>query len=349
MGQDSSSEKTEKATPKKLREAKKKGQVPSSKDIPSALILLVASIYFWVLGDWLLGKLTEIFILIPQLQTLSFPQALSSSLKILVQVGVMTIVLPFVGLAAIIGILGNIVQFGILFAIDPVIPRLNKVSPGEGFKRIFSAKQFVNTIFSLIKTLLIALALFIVVRRGLSELLNETSQCDLPCLFTVSTDLVSTLMMIILPLIIVLAILDYLFQKVQFEKDQRMTKEEIKREMKDMYGDPHVRGARMGLRRELSEQDIQARIKTARLVLIDIGVAIALYYEKDTTPLPVIVAIGKAAMARRMIEIAQVEDVPMISDKRLVADMLEEGKLDQYIPSSTIDRVARAMRSTNKR
>jgi type III secretion protein U len=85
------------------------------------------------------------------------------------------------------------------------------------------------------------------------------------------------------------------------------------------------------------------------LVIIDIGVAIALYYEQDVTPLPVIVAIGKEGMARKMVEIAQIENVALVSDARLVDDLLEEGKLDQYIPPSTIDRVARAMRSTNKR
>ncbi len=349
MAQDSSSDKTEEATPKKLRDARKKGQVPNSKDVPSALIMLIASIYFWVLGDWLLEKLAEIFIIIPQLQVLSFKEALSASMKIVLDVGVMTIVLPIVGLAALTGILGNIIQFGIVFSVDPVIPRMSKISPGEGFQRIFSAKQFVNTFFSLIKTLLIAIALFIVVRMGLTELLHELKQCDVLCQELVVSDLLSTLMMIILPIILTLAILDFMFQKAQFDKDQRMTKEEIKREMKDMYGDPHVKGARHGLRRELTEQDIHSRIKTARLIVVDIGVAVALYYERGTTPLPVIVAIGKAAMARKMVEIAQVENVAIVSDARLVADMLKEGKLDQYIPTITIDRVAQAMRKTNKR
>ena len=126
-----------------------------------------------------------------------------------------------------------------------------------------------------------------------------------------------------------------------------MTKEEVKREMKDMFGDPDVRGAREGIRRELNEQDIASRIKTARIVIIDIGLAIALHYEQDVTPLPLVVAIGKAAMARKMVEIAQVENVAVVSDARLAADLLEEGKIDQYIPTSTIDRVAQAMRKTS--
>ncbi|MFM2319755.1 MAG: hypothetical protein RLZZ215_2376 [Pseudomonadota bacterium] len=345
---DSSSEKTEKATPQKLRDAKKKGQVPNSKDIPSALILLSLTIYLWVMGDWILAKMAELYIISYQLPTLPFNQALSAAIKLSVEIGLFAIVLPIVGIATIMGILGNIVQFGIIFSFDPLIPRLSKVNPGEGFKRIFSMKQVVNTLLSLIKTLAIGLALYIVMHVGFFQYMNEIKQCDIPCQKEITAELLKKLMMMILPLIIVLAALDLIFQKIQFEKDQRMTKEEIKREMKDAYGDPHVRGARQGMRRELTEQDIQARIKTARLVIIDIGLAIALYYEQDVTPLPVIVAIGKAGMARKMIEIAQIENVPIISDARLVADLIEEGKIDQYIPTSTLDRVAKAMRN-NKR
>jgi type III secretion protein U len=345
---ESSSEKTEKATPQKLRDAKKKGQVPNSKDIPSALILLSLTIYLWVMGDWILAKMAELYIISYQLPTLPFNQALSAAIKLSVEIGLFAIVLPIVGIATIMGILGNIVQFGIIFSFDPLIPRLSKVNPGEGFKRIFSMKQVVNTLLSLIKTLAIGLALYIVMHVGFFQYMNEIKQCDIPCQKEITAELLKKLMMMILPLIIVLAALDLIFQKIQFEKDQRMTKEEIKREMKDAYGDPHVRGARQGMRRELTEQDIQARIKTARLVIIDIGLAIALYYEQDVTPLPVIVAIGKAGMARKMIEIAQIENVPIISDARLVADLIGEGKIDQYIPTSTLDRVAKAMRN-NKR
>ncbi|SKA75076.1 type III secretion protein U [Thiothrix eikelboomii] len=345
---ETSSEKTEKATPQKLRDAKKKGQVPNSKDIPGALILLALTIYLWVMGDWIIAKMAELYIISYQLPTLPFNQALSAAIKITLEIGLFAIVLPIIGVATIMGILGNIVQFGIIFSFDPLIPRLSKVNPGEGFKRIFSMKQVVNTLLSLLKTLAISIALYIVMHVGFFQYMNEIKQCDIPCQKEITTELLKQLMMMILPLIIVLATLDLLFQRMQFEKDQRMTKEEIKREMKDAYGDPHVRGARQGMRRELTEQDIQARIKTARLVIIDIGLAIALYYEQDVTPLPVIVAIGKAGMARKMIEIAQIENVPIISDARLVADLIEEGKIDQYIPTSTLDRVAKAMRN-NKR
>lgn len=344
---ESSSEKTEDATPKKLRESRKKGQVAQSKDFAPAFIMLFGALYFWIAGQWLFEMLIDIFITIPKLQNRPFIQAVTASMDIIISTVVGIIILPFVVLMAVTGMLSFIVQFGFIFAFDPVMPKLEKISFASGFKRIFSAKQFMTTVLSLIKTLVIAGALFVVVYWGLSELLHDIKQCDVICQVSIVKDMFITLMMIVLPLMIVMAVLDFLFQKAQFDKEQKMTKEDVKREMKDMYGDPHVRGARDGLRREISEQDVKTRIKTARLVIIDIGVAIALHYDREVTPLPLIVAIGKAGMARAMVEIAQIESVPIISDARLVADLLEEGKLDQYIPTSTIDRVAQAMRSTS--
>lgn len=348
MSQETSSEKTEEATPKKLRDAKRRGQVPRSNDIASALILLFATIYFFAMWDWLVDQVREYFLTVTELIKYDFDQALQAALELLVEKAFYTIALPFAIMVTIAGILGNVLQFGFIFAIEPVLPKLSKVSPTEGFKRIFSVKQVVQTALSLLKTIAIAIAVFAVVYIGLGELLNEIEQCDVLCTKEITEDLVQLIFMIVIPMILLIAILDFAFQRAQFLKEQKMTKDELKREMKEMFGDPHVRGARRGLRQELAEQDIQSRIKTARLLIIDIGVAVALHFEQDETPLPVIVAIGKDGMARKMVEIAQIEDVPLVSDAHLVADLVEEGKLDQYIPESTINRVAQAMRRTSK-
>lgn len=348
MAEGSSGEKTEEATPKKLRDAKKKGQVSSSKDIPPAFIMFVAAMYFWLAGGWLLEKLVELFILIPSLQVLPFEQAVGLTVDILVQLVVGAILLPFIAMVTVTALLSNILQFGVIFAFDPMMPKLSKISFTSGFKRIFSVKQLVETTFSLVKTILIALALAYVIRSGIGELLHEIKQCDVPCQVEITSDLFLTLMAMVLPLMMIMSILDLAFQKKQFAKDQKMTKEEVKREMKDMFGDPHVKGAREGIRREMNEHDVRTRLKTARLVIIDIGLAVALHYDQETTPLPVIVAVGKAGMARKMVEIAQLENVPVVTNRSLVEDLIEEGEIDQYIPASTIDRVANAMRKTDR-
>lgn len=343
-----SSEKTEDATPKKLREARKRGQVPTSKDIPSALILILATIYFWMNWDNMSASLQELFDAVADLMQVSFPQALQASLTLVMEKAVYEIALPFAGIAIAAGILGNIVQFGFIFSFDPVIPKISKINPTDGFKRIFSIKQMVQTLLSLVKTIIIAIVMFYIIYTGMKMLLNETSQCDLLCQKSIVEDLISQMFMLVIPLILVLAILDFIFQHTQFMKEQRMTKEEIKREFKEMFGDPHLMGARRGLRRELAESDVKERIKAARLVVVDIGVAIALHFVQGETPLPIITAIGKGPMARKMMEIAQIEGIPVMEDPRLADLLVEEGKIDQFIPSSSIDQVAQAMRQNPK-
>lgn len=346
MSEDSSQEKTEQPTSRKLEKARERGQVARSNDVPAALILLLTVLYFWLAWGWIVQHFKDMFTVVPRLYTMPFPQALQTGVLTILDHTLWAIAVPFAMIALVGGILGNVIQFGILFAIDPIIPNLSKISLSNGFKRIFSAKQFVTTLLALLKTVVLAAVLWVVIRIGISELLHPVSQCDVACQQAVVEYLTRLFILITIPLLLVIAVLDYLFQHQQFIKEQRMTKEELKREFKDIFGDPHVRGARNVLRREMAEQDIQKRIRTARLVIIDMGLAVALQYEQGVTQLPILVAIGKGNMARKMAEIATLENVPIVSDPALVQDIVSEGKVDQYIPEKTINKVATLLHQT---
>ena len=298
MSEDSSQEKTEEPSSRKLKKAREKGQVARSNDVPSALTMLFVILYFFAAWDWIVAKFMEMFDIIPRLYTMPFPQALEIGFKAILENALYSIAIPFAMLTVISGIIGNIIQIGFVFSFEPIIPNLSKISFSSGFKRIFSAKQFITTLIALFKTLIVGLILFFVVRIGISELFHAIKQCNVACQQEVIEHLVRQLMLFIVPIMIIMAVVDFMFQRQQFTKDQRMTKEDVKKEMKDIFGDPHVRAARQGIRRELSEQDIQKRIRTARLLILDMGIAIALQYEQGVTPLPIIVAIGKNNMSK---------------------------------------------------
>ena len=346
MSEDSSQEKTEEPSSRKLKKAHEKGQVARSNDVSAALTMLFVVLYFFAAWDWVFAKFMEMFDIIPRLYTMPFPQALDLGFKAVMENALYSIAIPFAMMTVISGILGSIIQTGFVFSFDPIIPRPSKISFTSGFKRIFSAKQFVSTLIALLKTLIVGVILLFVVRTGISELLHAIKQCNVECQKEVIEHLVRQLMLFVVPMLIIMAVMDFLFQSQQFTKDQRMTKEEVKKDMKDIFGDPHVRAARQGIRRELSEQDIQKRIRTARLLILDMGIAIALQYEQGVTPLPIIVAIGKNNMSRKMVEIATLENVPVVSDPILVDDLLSEGKIDQYIPEKTINKIANLLRQT---
>ena len=298
--------------------------------------------------DLILQNLKEFFNIISLLPAYDFKVALNSSLKAVTDKIIIDIIIPFSLVVTLAAIIGNIGQFGFLFSFESMKPNFSKINPAEGMKRIFSVKQLVETLLSLFKTIIISIIMVYVLYIGTKLLLNDVQQCNVLCQQFINEDLISKLFLYIIPAILVMAVIDFIFQRQQFNKEQRMTKDEVKREFKEMFGDPHVIGERRNMRRELAEQDVQKRIKTARLVIADIGVAIALQFEQGVTPLPLIAAIGRGPMARRMLEIAQVENVPTIQNPKLAQLLLEEGKVDQYIPSSSIDGVAQAMRQNPK-
>lgn len=347
MSQDSSGqEKSEEATPRKLRKSRERGQVARSTDIPSTVILVAAVLYLMFTWKNTSQQLAQLFSLVPQLYTMDFNKAVQIGFKSIVIDPFINIALPFSLVMLAAGIIGNVVQFGFLFAIDPIIPKPEKVNPADGFKRIFSARQLTTTLLAVLKTFVMVVILVIVLYMGLKELLHEVSQCDVICQKTLQEYLLRKLVFYIIPFLIIIAVLDYIYQRAQFLKEQKMTKEEVKRENKEMYGDPHIRGARQDMRREMAEMDIKKRISTARLLILDMGVAIALQYEQGKTPLPVIAAIGKGAMARKMVEIASVENVTMVINSTLAKELVAKGKVDQYIPDETVEAVAVAMRQT---
>lgn len=347
MSEDSSGqEKSEQATPRKLRRSRERGQVARSTDIPSTVILAAAVLYIMLTWQRTVEKFAQLFNVVPQLYTMDFHKALQIGFKSVIIDPFISIALPFSMTMVAAGIIGNIVQFGFLFAFDPIIPRPEKINPADGFKRIFSSKQLMTTLLSLIKTTIMMIILVLVLHTGLKELLHEVSQCDVMCQKALQEYLLRKLIFYILPFLIILAVLDYLYQRSQFLKEQKMTKEELKREHKDMYGDPHIRGARQDMRREMAETDIKQRISTARILILDMGLAVALHYEQGKTPLPVIAAIGKGGMARKMVEIASLENIPMASNPALAKQLSDKGKVDHYIPDDTVEAVALAMRQT---
>jgi len=346
MSGDSSQEKTESASHRKLEKARERGQVARSTDMPSTLVLVVSIFYLWFTWDWTVQQLREIMLLTPKLFVMDFHQALQAGFQTIIYEPLLTIALPLALVATLAGAAGNLIQFGFLFSFESVTPNFDKINPANGFKRIFSVKQVVTILLSLIKTLVIVGITVWIVYVGMRELLHDVNQCDVACQQYIVEYLLRQLIIFVLPILIVMAVLDYLFQRSQFMKEQKMTKEEVKREMKESFGDPHIRGERDGVRRELAAQDIQQRIRTARLLVLDMSVAIALQYEQGVTPLPVIVAIGKGVMSRKMVEIAVKENITLVTNPALAKALIEEGKVDYYIPDSTINAVAQAMRQT---
>ena len=338
------SRKTEKATPHKLRQARRKGQVARSREIVSTAMLLVAALYFWVAWDWLLELLQATVTQPATLYGLPFRDAFGREWVMLLQRAFYWILLPFAALLFAAAVIGNVLQIGVLFATEPLKPKLEKINPVRGFKRIFSTRNLLENGLAVFKVTGIGVVVYLVVAGSLRELLHEVTVCDVDCLRRVMQVLVRRLFLMVLPLLLGLMMVDYLIQKTQFLREQRMTKEELKREFKDTEGDPLIKGQRRALRRTLTEDDLRERIRGARVLVADVDQVVVLRYDPEETPLPLVVGIGRGAMARRMVEVARAEGVAVVADPALAGRLAEEGQVDQYIPDATVEGVALLLR-----
>ncbi len=334
---------TEKATPKKLRDARKKGQVAKSKEVVSAFMLLGVAIYFWLTWEAQFHYLIELFSIPQIIYTMPFDSALDKALSVMLKVAMYWVILPVVVIQMVMAVIGSIVQFGVLFSAHPIKPDINKLNPVKKAGQIFSLKTLLETILSMMKIIVIAFVLYLVIRSGLKDIIHDPTVCNVQCLKGLFQSLVEGLILYILPLLLVLATIDYLIQRQHFLKEQMMSKEELKREFKDMEGDPLIKGARRATARELSSQDISDRIKRSRILVIGSEGAVALRYDPEETPLPVILMIGRGEMTRRLVAVAREEKIPGIADDILV-DQLLKGSVDQYIPEEAIQRTAIALR-----
>ncbi|MCK5727239.1 MAG: EscU/YscU/HrcU family type III secretion system export apparatus switch protein [Thiotrichaceae bacterium] len=337
------SSKTEEPTPKKLQDARKKAQVARSEEFVPLMMIILGVFYFWYSWDWFSSTLQAYISSVGvYAYDRDFNSALDLSLSLWLDVVILKIMLPFTGLMLVAGIMGNLVQFGFLFSLDPIKPKPEKVNPIAGFKRIFSMKQVIKTLLSILKIVTMSIIVIFIVRTAISEYMHDIGQCDLNCQFAVFTYMLKKMMFILIPILILMVMMDFIFQKMQFRKDQRMSKDEIKREYKNMEGDPEIKGERKSEQRRLLEQDVKDQIRQSRVVIAGMRKTAALMYEEGMA-LPILLAIGRDRMSLQMVQIAKKEGIPVVADPALVNMLEEDGILDQYIPSSAIKRVARAM------
>ncbi|MDR3043538.1 MAG: type III secretion system export apparatus subunit SctU [Desulfovibrio sp.] len=337
------SDKTEQPTPKRLREAREKGDICKSQDVGSALTVLAVGAYLAIKGGDIFAEIMAVTELSMRQITLPFDQALPL-LATAVTRGAIGIVLPVVGLAMCVGLLANLAQTGVLFALKAAMPKLENMSPGKWFKKVFSVRNAVEMLKNCIKVTVLGWAVWKVLSdhmRGLFAIPDGGIGGLLTVLGITARDMV----LISAAVFCVIAALDYMYQRWQYNKQHMMTKDEVKREYKEMEGDPHIKGKRKQLHQEMITQNTLSNVRKAKVIVTNpTHYAVALDYEKDRTPLPVILAKGEGLLAKRMVEIAREEGIPVMQNVPLARSLFAEGTENAYIPKDLIGPVAEVLR-----
>lgn len=343
MSQSSSGEKTEQPTPKRIRDARKKGQVARSKEVAGTLGLVVLLSYIWVRSDTLLDSFTDLVLISDRAATLRFDLALAqvadATMNLLVEV-----LTPIIAIAILAAILGNIVQVGVLFAGEAVKPSLNKLNPASAIKKIVSAKNFIDFGKNIVKVMLLGLIVFLVIRSGIGDLVHAGS-CGLACSLAVFSHLLIYLLVFSMAIFIIAAGIDYALERWQWIKGLKMTKDEVKREYKEMEGNPEIKGRRKQLHRELINSDVvQSTRRASAVVTNPTHIAVALRYDRDEAPLPIVLAKGENLLARQILEVAEEYDVPVMQNIDLARALYDRAEIDQLIPADLIEPVAEVLR-----
>jgi len=338
------SEKTEKPTPKRLRDAREKGQIAKSKEVATCASIVGLFVYFWFFFEnFLLGRFKYLVGSTSPYFNAHFERALVTCLKIVFQEFAI-ISLPFVFVAMVLAVLAYLVHIGWLISFESIKPDLSKIDPMQGIKRIFSMSNLFELVKSIIKILLLGAIIYLVMKDNFANLLyiyrgNIQTAQDL------LSKILKQLTVYISALFIVVAIIDYFLQKHLHIKKLMMSKDDIKREYKDREGDPHVKGQRRQIQMEMAADDMAAKIKEATVVLTEsTRKAVVLYFEMGKTPLPVVTVKGKNNITKRIVDIAKKYDVPVIEDADLTRKLYEECEQDNYITRELIEPVAVILR-----
>ncbi|MDR0354575.1 MAG: type III secretion system export apparatus subunit SctU [Deltaproteobacteria bacterium] len=338
-----SGEKTEQPTAKKLRDARQKGQVAKSQEVPAAAVVLIMACYFLARGEAIMAVIRQTAEIVFSAAHLPFEEALPQAVSA-VGVCFLTIIAPLTVLVIVVSFLSNLAQVGVLFSAEAAIPKLENISPKKWFKKTFSK----NNIFDLLKNVVKVVVLAFVVNKVLSKHWRELyliPQTDADALSVVLGSALRDLTLYSAAAFAGLAAVDFVYQRFKFTKDNMMTKDEVKREYKEMEGDPLIKGKRKQLHQEMANQRATSSVKKAKVLVTNpTHYAVALDYEEGRTPLPIILAKGEGELAKRMIAEARREGVPILQEPGLARDLFEQGEEFSYIPKNLIAPVASVLR-----
>ncbi|MEM7174592.1 MAG: type III secretion system export apparatus subunit SctU [Chlamydiota bacterium] len=342
-------EKTEKATPKKLRDARKKGQVAKSKDFPSAftfatsfaLIVLTATFFFKNLAGFMVACFSSV----------KDGSRLSSEIPSFIRLALEVIFntsLPFMILISIIGLLVNFLVVGPLFSLQSMKPDIKRLNPITNIKGMFKIKTFVELLKSIAKIAGAVLLIYSVVYNSLAEIIATAAMPMLGAAAVFSDFLIKVAFRVGL-FFLVVAIADLVFQKKNFAKEMKMEKFEVKQEVKDTEGNPEIKGKRRQIQQEIAYQEGPKSVRRARAVVTNpIHIAVALEYRAEEQPAPKIIVMGKGIKADNMLKVALEYDIPIVRNVPLAQELYNKGQVGHYIPEETYEAIAEVLKWLNQ-
>lgn len=337
------SEKTEQPTAKKLRDTRQKGDVAYSKDFTQTILILAIFGYMLVAGGKIVDDLLEMILLPATVLQMNFADAANVVSSELLKAATW-VLLPFLLIILILGIFADAMQVGLVLAFEKLKPSAKKLNVIANLKNIFSKKNLVEFLKSAIKIGFLSALLWLLLRDAF-PIMTSIPQAGLAGMGQVIGSLIKTMLINIGLAYAVISLADFAWQRYSHRKQLMMSKDEVKREYKEMEGDPHIKHQRKQLHQQMMQEGaVNSARKATVLVTNPTHIAVALHYEEGETPLPVVLAMAEGALAERMMRAAREAGVPVMQNIPLAHSLMEQASSGQYIPSELVEPVAEVLR-----
>ncbi len=340
-------DKTEEATPKKLTDARKEGQVARSQELSTAVMLLAffvtVKIFVGFIGNRFLGGFKDIYQAIDVYTTDEFGPSMASSFVQDGLLDVMWICLPVFAVAVVVAFVVTVAQVKWKVTAKPLKPKLSKFSPAKGIKKIFSKEK----LFELVKDVVKIALIFYVAYSDLKEAADSVVvlydlSLNQAVLFV--GDFVIGLGIKLSAIYLIVGVTDYIYQKLKFKKDMKMSKQEVKDEYKQQEGDPQVKGRIKSKMREVSQRRMMQKLPEADVVITNpTHFACAIQYDKEVSEAPVLIAKGADYLAQKIKEVAKEHSIPIVENKPLARMLYYNVDLDSEIPRELYQMTAEVL------
>ena len=341
---DESDDKTEAPTPHRLEKAREEGQIPRSRELTSLLILLVGVSVIWFGGVSLARRLSGMLSagLHFDHSIINDPNLILGQIILLIREAMLAL-LPLISGVVLVAIISPVMLGGLVFSGKSLQPKFSKMSPVSGFKRIFSVNSVVELIKSLLKIGLIVYICYNYLKNKW-PLLYQLYDLDLMQAIGLIGNTVTDLGIRISLIYMIIAAADFIYQKVKFSRDMRMTKQEVKEEYKQQEGDPQIKGRIRQRMREASQRRMMQNLPQADVVITNpTHYAVAIKYDPEVADAPIVIAKGEDYLAAKIKEIARDHQIEIVENKPLARMLYANVDVGQAVPPELYQAVAEVL------
>jgi flagellar biosynthetic protein FlhB len=336
-------ERTEAPTPRRLEDARKRGQVAKSQDLASAIDLIGSALALLMMGTLFAGAISRLLErALDPTETLPSAAAIGDLVREAAWRAGLAIA-PFLGAGVAVSMIAHLVQTGPLITAEPLRPRLDRLNPIAGFGRLFGRRNLAKTVLNAFKLIIVGVVTYLILRAAVGEIAS-LPRLHIPGALGVLGAHALRLIIALLAVLLLLGVADFAYQRWEHTRDLRMTREQVRDERREMEGDPKVKAARQRLARQIALQRINHAVPGADVVVTNpTHVAVALRYDQQSMNAPRVVAKGADYLALRIRQVASANRIPIVERPPLARALYAQCEVGQEIPPELYQGVAEVL------